>query len=296
MSTVAVDIALAGGFALGEGPRWDPQTQRVWWVDILGQRIWSGRLAGTRITDTRSIATTDTVGYVAFVEGAAGDERLVAGVGLTFTPVVAGVAGAPVVVDHDRGGPARFNDGVVDAAGHVVAGVMGMNAEHGWGALYRLGPDGVSTLIETMTIPNGPVFSPDGRRMYLADTAEHRIDVFPYDPASGRLGAPERFVDVGDESPDGLCVDAAGGVWVALWGSAQVRRYNPDGGLSETVDVPARQPTACCFCGPELDTMVITSATVGLDDPGPADGSLMVVRPGYRGLPSWRVAPEVWPG
>src|SRR5690606_23170403 len=101
------------------------------------------------------------------------------------------------------------------------------------------------------------------------------------------LSLREPFVEIPTEVglPDGLALDAEGGVWVALWGGSAVHRYGPDGRLDAVVELPVRQPTSCAFGGPDLDTLYITTSAQDLADPEPAAGALFAVRPGVRGLP-----------
>ena len=70
--------------------------------------------------------------------------------------------------------------------------------------------------------------------------------------------------DVG--APDGMTVDAAGDLWVAIYGGGQVRRYSPDGVLREVLTVPARQSTCCAFGGPGLNRLYVTTATENWTD------------------------------
>ena len=84
--------------------------------------------------------------------------------------------------------------------------------------------------------------------------------------------------------PDGLTIDAEGGVWVALWEGGAVRRYAPDGTLDAVVSLPCGLVTACTFGGPDLDELFITTSRLGLPaGADPAGGSLFRCRPGVRG-------------
>jgi sugar lactone lactonase YvrE len=151
--------------------------------------------------------------------------------------------------------------------------------------VYRLDPDlSVHTVIEGVTISNGLEWTPDGSRAYYVDTPTHRIDVFDYDRDAG-LTARRPFVETGG-NPDGLTVDADGGVWVAFFGGGAVHRYGPDGTLDEVVEVGARQVTACTLGGSDLSELFITTSRERLE-PGddPAAGSLFHADAGVRGRP-----------
>jgi sugar lactone lactonase YvrE len=87
--------------------------------------------------------------------------------------------------------------------------------------------------------------------------------------------------------PDGMTIDAEGGLWVALWGGGAVHRYTPDGRLDTVVEVPADQVSACTFGGAELADLFITTSRQDLPpEAEPAAGALFHLRPGVTGLPT----------
>jgi sugar lactone lactonase YvrE len=139
-------------------------------------------------------------------------------------------------------------------------------------------------VLSGVTVSNGLEWSPDGARAYYNDTATHSISVFDYALESGLTG--RRTFAAVDGRPDGLTVDAAGGVWTALSDGGAVRRYSPRGELDEVIDVGARKVTACTFGGPELTELFITTSREGLG-PGedPLAGALFRAVPGMAGLP-----------
>jgi sugar lactone lactonase YvrE len=85
--------------------------------------------------------------------------------------------------------------------------------------------------------------------------------------------------------PDGLCVDADGGIWLVMFGAGQLRCYDPSGKLRQKIDLPLRYPTSLAFAGPLLDELVITTArrTPKTSDPSADAGKLIATRPGVRG-------------
>jgi sugar lactone lactonase YvrE len=181
----------------------------------------------------------------------------------------------------------RMNEGGCDPDGRFWCGSMAYDQRPGAAALYRLDPDGtVRAVLEGVTVSNGLDWSPDGSLAYYDDTATHRVDVFDYDRDAGLTGR-RPFVQMPDDgNPDGLTVDAEGGVWVALYGSGVVHRYTPAGVLDDVVEVPTAQVTACTFGGPRLDQLFVTTSREGLapgDDP--LAGSLFRTDVGIAGLP-----------
>jgi sugar lactone lactonase YvrE len=186
----------------------------------------------------------------------------------------------------DEASRLRMNEGGCDPDGRFYAGSLNYDLKPGAGSLHRLDPDGSTTVvIDDVTISNGLGWSPDGSLAYYVDTATDRVDVFEYDSERG-LSGRQPFVDA-PGSPDGLTVDAEGGVWVAMYGAGCVRRYGPDGTLDEIVELPVTKATACTFGGPGLDQLFITTSREHLK-PGvePQAGALFVTSPGVRGLPT----------
>ena len=181
----------------------------------------------------------------------------------------------------------RMNEGGCDPDGRFWCGSMAYDRRPGGGTVYRLDPDGsVHVGFEGVTISNGLEWSPDGGLAYYVDTPTHRVDVLDYERDTG-LSGRRPFVRLSDdENPDGLTVDAEGGIWVAINGSGVVRRYSAAGVLDGVVEVGARQVTACTFGGPDLDQLFITTSREDLapDDDPPA-GSLFRADVGVRGRP-----------
>jgi L-arabinonolactonase len=148
----------------------------------------------------------------------------------------------------------------------------------------------VTTLIEDVSCANSTCFSPDGTRMYFADTPRREIWSYAYDPATGALGARTVLSSFAAEPgvPDGSCVDAEGAVWNAEWGGHRVVRILPDGTIDRVVALPVSQPTCCAFGGEALDTLFITTSRLGLSaerlQAEPEAGALFAFRPGVSGL------------
>ena len=112
------------------------------------------------------------------------------------------------------------------------------------------------------------------------------MTVFDYDARAGLVN-PRPFVEIEEWAgkPDGLCVDAEGGVWVALHRGSAVRRYDAQGRLSEVVELPVNKVTACTFGGEDLDRLFITTSRENLpDDVEPASGSVYLAEVGVKGL------------
>ena len=179
----------------------------------------------------------------------------------------------------------RMNEGGCDPQGRFYCGSMAYDQAPGAASMYRLDPDGsVRRVLSGLTISNGLAWSPDGSLAYYNDTATGQIDVFDYHPDNG-LTDRRRFAAI-DGSPDGLTVDADGGVWTAAYGSGLVYGFGADGVLQQRVEVGAANVTACTFGGESLDRLYITTSKENADlDQDPLAGSLFVAEVGVRGRP-----------
>ena len=263
----------------GEGPVWSQRWGGVRWVDML---------AGDVLSLTRDgIVGRVHVGEVAAALRPRRQGGAVIGVerGFALEDADGSVTALPEVW---ADGGMRMNDGACDPDGRFYCGSMAYDRRRGGGTLYRLDPDGsVTSVLDGVTISNGLDWSPDGDRAYYNDTATQQVDVFDYDRDAG-LSGRRPFVAIPEDLgwPDGLTVDAEGGVWVALNRGGAVHRYAPDGTLDEVVELPTPWVTACTLGGERLDELFITTTREKVP-PGedPLAGSLFRAEVGVAGQP-----------
>jgi sugar lactone lactonase YvrE len=263
----------------GEGPVWSDQWGGLRFVDMLAGDVLSLQPDGTvvrRHVGAVAAALRPRRGGGAVI----GVER-----GFVLENPDGTLTELPQVWSDDK---VRMNDGGCDPDGRFYCGSMAYDKSTGAGSLYRLDLDrSVHTVLDGVTISNGLEWTPDGRHAYYNDTPTHRISVFDYDPVEGLTGR-RTLVELPDDAhPDGLTVDAEGGVWTALYGGSAVHRYSPEGTLDAVVELPARQVTACTFGGPELDRLYITTSREDLPEgEDPLAGSVFVASVGVRGVPT----------
>ena len=275
--------------ALGEGCVWSPVENLLIWVDITGQAVHRfDHATGQPVSVWRY---QDAVGNA--VPRARGGLALGLGPAVALTDRV----GAIETVIDLPGEPEsnRTNDGAVDPRGRLFQGTMGTHdAGAPVGALYRLDSGGAAVrVVDEVSISNGIGWSPDQATMYYIDTLTFRVDRFDYDPGTGAIDERRPFLtfDGSTGGPDGMCVDAEGCLWVAFFGGYHVQRFSPDGERLETVVTPgAPQTTCCCFGGPDLDTLYITTARepiAGVQTEGePNSGSLFAAQVDAVGQPT----------
>jgi sugar lactone lactonase YvrE len=277
-----VTLGFDVGATLGEAALWDWRSDRLLSVDVLAGRV--------LISDPADGSTRELrIGQPVSAALLHGDTQLLLAVrdGFTFADVDTGELGELVPVEADVP-ENRMNDAACDARGRCFAGTMAYDTTPGAGALYRLDPDlSVHTVADGISVSNGIGWSPAGEVMYYVDTGTPAIDAFSYDERTGEASERRRLTDTDPAwgAPDGLTMDAEGGIWVAFWGGGAVRRFGPSGALEAVLELPAARPTKPAFGGADLARMYVTTAR--LDDRAAASGDLggaiLTLDPGVRG-------------
>jgi sugar lactone lactonase YvrE len=243
-------------YVLGEGPVWDGPRQRLLWVDIANHRVHTGRLRDGRVTDVDAIQFDETVGAVVCSESG---ELLVAGARRLYRIDQTGARHPGVQIVPD--GPiSRLNDGACDPQGRFLVGSMSMDGRQRTESLVRVDGDEVTVIDDDITLSNGLTWSLDGSLMYSVDTTPRVVWVRSYGP-NGELGDRREFLHISEGKPDGMCTDANGNLWIAMWGLGQVDCFTPAGEHVATVNLPAPNTTSVCFVGDRLDLLLITSAS-----------------------------------
>lgn len=276
---------------LGEGPVWDDRLGRLWWTDILAQRLyhwdWDSKQADYVDLPERLGClglTTDTSKLVcAFESGFA-----------IFEPASGAIEWLARPEYPNRG--ARFNDGRVDRAGRLFAGTMVEDKQAegapASGSVFRLDPDGsASELFDGVGVANGICFSPDNATMYFADSPEKTVWDFTL-AEDGSVSNRSVFVEGTTGNPDGSDVDAAGHMWNAEWDASRVTAYAPDGSVSTVLETPVTRPTCVTFGGPDMHHLFVTTCSEALPDDvlaaEPHTGKVLVYEVEAGGLPAGR--------
>jgi sugar lactone lactonase YvrE len=279
-------------FRLGEGPVWDAARDRLLWVDIEGGAVLEGVLDGDTITVTGRVGFDTMVGAVAV---AADGTLLVAAQEQLVVRHPDGTrAEGPRVIP--AGEARRLNDGGTDPAGRFLVGTLSLGGPSQREVLVRLEADGRLTVLDDdLSLSNGLAWSSDGRWMFSVDTLARTVSVRDYDVGSGAVGPRRVHLRLEDGFPDGIAMDAADHLWVAVWGGGEVRRYAPDGALADRVATGAPHTSSVAFAGDDLRVLVITTATSELSREQlrahPDSGRMFTARVDVPGLP---VAP--WQG
>jgi sugar lactone lactonase YvrE len=270
---------------LGESPVWLDDRAEFAWVDIQRGLIELLSVATGRV---RTIPVGEMVGSIAPTRSG----NLVAAVATGFVLVDLGSGRVRRLATLERADPTiRMNDGKADPWGRFWAGTMGVDKRPAAGTLYCLEPDlRLSVALDPVTISNGLDWTADRRTMFYVDTPTQQVDRFDLDADGLGLRNRRTFAAqvLADGAPDGLTLDATGGLWLALWGGFAVTGYRPSGEVEARISLPASHVTSCAFGGADLGDLYITTAFAELTDveraAQPLAGCVFRCRPGVVGL------------
>ncbi len=275
--------------ALGEGPfARGVLNEEVSWVDITNARVLTRNLA-TGGTD--EFSTSEKVGFA---------------IPRFFGGYVLGTDSGPVLRDANGDDhpflklsdiepltsslQIRWNDAKVSPSGNLWLGTMGEKMLTGTSSLFKydVRSSMITRVLSDLTISNGMDWSDDGRTFYFIDSNWHAVRA--YTVADDELSDERVVVEIPESegAPDGMCMDSEGGMWVALWGGSQVRRYDTKSNfkLDTVIEVPVGYVTSCAFAGEDLDTLIITTAHNDEPNGPPGAGMTFCVVPGVTGRPS----------
>ena len=151
--------------------------------------------------------------------------------------------------------PHHSNDMVVDAAGNAYVGNVGFDFHAGAPmcatTIARVDAEGrVEQVAEGLLCPNGTVITPDGGTLIVAESLASQLTAFAID-AAGRLNGRRLFADLAEAGvPDGICLDADGGIWVAVPHAQAALRVCEGGVITDRVSIAGANPYACMLGGP----------------------------------------------
>ena len=273
---------------LGEGPMWDVRQKCYWWIDILEHKL--NRFLPE--IETNYIFDLDQMPGAVVTRKSGG---LMLAMEHGFAAYDWENRDFRMVVDPEADLPDnRFNDGKCDPAGRFWAGTMRIedHMQISTGSLYALNVDGTVTKhLSDVGVSNGLAWSKDAKKMYFIDSPRRTICDFDYDVATGQITNSKCVFETPPELgfPDGMTIDADDKLWVAFWGGWCVAQICPlQGKILAKIVLPVQAVSACTFGGPQLDELLITTASAGLNDAErreqPQAGDVFLSKPGARGL------------
>ena len=286
MNTLTADLVCDLRADLAESPVWDSRRQRLICVDLLAGKVHAIDPSSGEI---QTMAAGGAIGCVApRVDG----------------QYIAAVAAGMAALDFDAGSlellqtpdahdaeQCRFNDGKCDPQGRFWSGTMSWHGKRGLGALYCFADARTSErALAEVSVSNGLAWTRVGRTVYFIDSPTRRVEAFDFDGPTGRLGRRRVAIALspGVDVPDGCTIDDEDMLWVAHWNGGGVSRWDPRTGRQIAfVRVPAPRVTSCTFGGPDLRTLLITTARRGMTEAElaayPESGGVFACRPGVSG-------------
>lgn len=243
---------------LGETPLWHQGQQALYWSNIMAgevhrftprsgeHRCWTHGFLGSGLAETRQPEQLLVVSQEGLLtlNTQTGDWCKVGETPWPFDSMM------------------RPNEARVDPQGRLWLASMHMNESDFAGQLFSLSGDKATLALEPLCIPNTLVWSPDSRYLYFADSKLQTMWRYPFEAGEGNLGAPEPFFSIKGQtgSIDGSAIDRDGCLWTCLWGQGRLVRLSPEGEVLREIPLPVLNPTSCCFGGPDMTTLYITSA------------------------------------
>ncbi|SNZ19312.1 SMP-30/gluconolactonase/LRE family protein [Cohaesibacter gelatinilyticus] len=287
-----IEVLLDVKTTLGEGPIWDVEQQRLYFIDSVDGRIFRCTADGTEI---RAWDVPGKIGSLALRSNGLGAICSLEG---GFYTLDFNSGDCELFYDPEPNLPTnRLNDGKVDRKGRFFVGSMDTMEDDASGALYRVDPDfSVTKVDDGIICSNGPCFSPDDKIFYFQDTWTGEIWAYDYDIETGKLNNRRTFAKVDGSNggaADGSTVDAEGYLWNALVYDGKLTRFTPDGDVDRIIDMPVKKVTSVNFGGPNLDVLYVTSMAKPplprFPEDGPQRGSLFAIYDlGITGVPEPR--------
>ncbi len=250
---------------LGESPFWHPDEAALYWCDIPGKQLNRYHpAAGAHRTWSIDVEP----GCAAPLPG--GDLLLAMRDGLfRFSPASSErelLCAPPYEATQER-----FNDGKADAQGRLWVGTIFEPRTSAAAALYCFAQGKLERKAGDVTVSNGLAFSPDGRTLYWADTPQHRVMAYDFEPGAGAMSnarvlrqfepkkAGQDLSSYGGR-PDGAAMDSEGAYWCAMFEGQRLLRIAPSGQILQELRLPVRCPTMPCFGGADLRTLYVTTS------------------------------------
>ena len=282
----AVDCVLEQGVMLGETPVWSELEQALYWINCEPEpalqrfdpatgknHAWAmpERIGAMALTNSRWILVALASGVFSFDKASGG-----------FGCLAKNDSDHLVLHEGKCDRQGRFWIGSIDR------GSPGIDRPRG-AVLHRLDDWYLTVMISGIgVVTNGLAWSPDGRRMYWADSGGRDIFVADYDLDTGTPRNQRLFATVERSAgiPDGSAIDVDGGYWTALFRGSVLRRYTERGDVDREVELPISQPTMPAFGGGDYRTVYLTSTRVQLpENDSSKNGCLFALDLGVQGLP-----------
>ncbi len=283
-ATAARQKLLADGVVFPESPRW--HADRLWFSDVYDFALKTVDLEGRSQVVARVPGRPSGLGILP-------DGRMLMATALERVLYAVSHDGTmEAIADLSSRATGLLNDMVVDRQGRAYVGDTGFNVGAGEpfkpGCTWLVAPGREPEVAaDDVHLHNGCAISPDGLRLYVAETFAHRISRFDIDD-DGRLSNRQIHAEL-PSRPDGLCLDEEDHLWVAMVQDSEFVRVDPGGVIVERLESPESFALACVLGGPDRAQLFLCSADTSMERlrDGDSRGSIDVLEvpvPG-AGLP-----------
>ncbi|RLA46592.1 MAG: gluconolactonase [Gammaproteobacteria bacterium] len=251
------------GFTFLEGPRW--RDGLLWVSDVNGKKVYTIAPDGTATTMAEVPDRPSGIGFL--TDG---------------TPVIVSmrdrclkrIENGKLILHADISALVKgeINDMVVDKKGNAYVGSMGYDLFAGEdfkpGALVLVKANGeAQEVADGLHFPNGPVVTPDGKTLVVAESWGKRLTAFNIED-DGTLSGQRVFADLGDYTPDGITLDEEGGIWLAAFANDCFVRVKDGGEITDVIDLPGRRAVACTLGGEDMKTLYCMTFDGKMEDIG----------------------------
>lgn len=250
------ELVYYAGNQLLEGPHWDDATNLLYFVSIEDQMIYQ---FNEETIELQSYPTSGPVGAAVVTE----DGYLLAAEKEGLYSIDLETKKRTFLMQPNTDDRLRYNDGKLDPKGRFLIGTMGYGETLERAAsLFVIDNGHVKEILTDLTLSNGIGWSEDGLTFYHIDTPTNKVDKYDYDLVRAELSNKRTAVEITDGgSPDGMCVDLDGNLWVAEYGGKKICKWDSETGerLIE-ISMPVSNITSCCLGGSKREYLYITTA------------------------------------
>ncbi|MCK0159309.1 SMP-30/gluconolactonase/LRE family protein [Allomuricauda sp. F6463D] len=237
-----------------EGPVYDSTYNFLYFVSILDGTVYFLDLTTKEII---SVKLDSPVGCVFIV----GKKKVMAASKNGFYEINFNTRKSHYAFQMEISNFVRYNDGAMDPNGRYIVGTMGYpKVQDHIGKVFSYFNGTYKAIIEKTTISNGLVFSKNGKILYFIDTPTKKVAKYNYDTVKGSATFDSFIIEFnGIGSPDGMCMDQDGMLWIAEWGGGQVSNWNPKNGkMIGQIKLPCLNVSSCCL--DDLGNLFVTTA------------------------------------
>lgn len=265
------ELIFYAGSALLEGPVWDESNQLLYFISISDGIIYRFNPETTELT---TYLTDGPVGAAVLDN----EGKLLSAEKRGIYRIDPETGERTFICQPNKDDRLRYNDGKLDPKERFFIGTMGdEEVIEGAAALYIVEGSEYKEVLDGLTIANGLGWSEDGATFYHVESGEKIVRSFAFDMDTGELSDEKVLFEVTEGgTPDGLCVDLDGHLWVAEYGGGKACKWHSTTGekLME-VQMPVSNVTSCCLGGKERDHLYLTTAK---EEGEPLSGGLFKVR------------------